>query len=130
MYSPTEKEGTRRRSQVDSIVEGVGINRITQNLDEGRDLIDDAVKVTDEQACRMARWLVQKDGLFIGSSSAVNCVAAVQAASMVKEGETVVTVLCDPGTRHLSKFYKKIKELGLEEGEVEDLYVDLGLSRP
>ncbi|KAL2210471.1 PALP-domain-containing protein [Sarocladium strictum] len=130
MYSPTEKEGTRRRSQVDSIVEGVGINRITQNLDEGRDLIDDAVKVTDEQACRMARWLVQKDGLFIGSSSAVNCVAAVQAASMVKEGETVVTVLCDPGTRHLSKFYKKIKELGLEEGKVEDLYVDLGLSRP
>lgn len=130
MYSPTEKEGTRRRSQVDSIVEGVGINRVTQNLEEGRDLIDDAVKVTDEQACRMARWLVQKDGLFVGSSSAVNCVAAVQAAMKVGEGDTVVTVLCDPGTRHLSKFYKKIKEMGLEEGEVEDLYEDLGLERP
>lgn len=129
MYSPTEKEGTRRRSQVDSIVEGVGINRVTQNLEEGRDLIDDAVKVTDEQACRMARWLVQKDGLFVGSSSAVNCVAAVEAAMRVPEGATVVTVLCDPGTRHLSKFYKKIKEMGLEEEEAGDLFEDLGLAK-
>lgn len=129
MYSPTEKEGTRRRSQVDSIVEGVGINRVTQNFEEGRDLIDDAIKVTDEQACRMARWLVQQDGLFVGSSSAVNCVAAVATAMRLPEGRTVVTVLCDPGTRHLSKFYKKIKDMGLEEEEVTDLFAELRLEK-
>ncbi len=73
MFNTKEKEGTRRRQQVDSIVEGVGINRVTANFEAGRELIDDAIKVTDEQALAMARWLVEKDGLFVGSSSCVNC---------------------------------------------------------
>ncbi|KAF7514509.1 hypothetical protein G7054_g15252 [Neopestalotiopsis clavispora] len=129
MYSATEKEGTRRRQQVDTIVEGIGINRITNNFNEGRDYITDAVKVSDEQACKMARWLVEHDGIFVGSSSSVNCVAAVAAAMKLPEGSRVVTVLCDSGTRHLSKFWKKVGELGLEEQEdTDDLFGFLGLS--
>jgi cysteine synthase A len=73
MFDIKEREGTRRRRQVDSIVEGIGINRVTTNFEAGRELIDDAVRVTDAQALAMARWLVEKDGIFIGSSSAVNC---------------------------------------------------------
>ena len=73
MFDTKEKEGTRRRSQVDTIVEGIGINRVTANLEAGRELIDDAIKVEDEQALAMAKWLVEKDGIFVGSSSAVNC---------------------------------------------------------
>ena len=73
MYNPKEQEGTRRRHQVDSIVEGIGLNRITANFEVGCELIDDAIRVDDEQAMALARWLVEKDGLFIGSSSAVNC---------------------------------------------------------
>lgn len=131
MYSSTEKEGTRRRQQVDSIVEGVGINRVTENFEAGRDLIDDAVKVTDEQACKMARWLVEHDGIFIGSSSAVNCVAAVVAALALPKGSRVVTVLCDSGTRHLSKLWKKIGEMGLEdEPKPDDLFTLLAIEQP
>jgi cysteine synthase len=122
MYAPQEREGTRRRQQVDTVVEGIGINRLTENFEKGRELIDDAVKVTDAQAARMARWLVEKDGIFVGSSSAVNCVAAVVTALKLKkigrQGK-VVTVLCDSGTRHLSKFWKGIGEMGLEEGHEE-----------
>jgi cysteine synthase len=73
MFNPTEKEGTRRRQQVDTIVEGIGLNRLTANFEAGRELINDAVRVTDAQALKMARWLVEKDGIFVGSSSAVNC---------------------------------------------------------
>ena len=73
MFDPKEREGTRRRHQVDTIVEGIGINRVTQNFEAGRELIDDAIRVTDEQATGMARWLVEHDGIFVGSSSAVNC---------------------------------------------------------
>ncbi|KAL7817302.1 tryptophan synthase beta subunit-like PLP-dependent enzyme [Trichoderma gracile] len=130
MYSSTEKEGTRRRQQVDSMVEGIGINRLTNNFEIGRDLLDDAVKVTDEQACRMARWLVENDGIFVGSSSSVNCVAAVVTAMTLPPGSRVVTLLCDSGTRHLSKFWKHIKEMGLEdEGEPTDLFAELGISK-
>lgn len=129
MYSPTEKEGTRRRQQVDSIVEGIGINRITENFEAGRELIDDSVKVTDEQACRMARWLVENDGIFVGSSSSVNCVGAVVAAMSLPPGSQIVTILCDSGTRHLSKFWKQIKEMGLEQAEETDLFAALGIPK-
>lgn len=73
MFDTLEKEGTRRRSQVDTIVEGIGINRVTANFEAGRELIDDAIKVSDDEAMAMARWLAEKDGIFTGSSSAVNC---------------------------------------------------------
>ena len=73
MFDTLEKEGTRRRSQVDTIVEGIGSNRVTANFEAGRELIDDAIKVSDEEALGMARWLAEKEGIFVGSSSSVNC---------------------------------------------------------
>ncbi|KAI9835704.1 MAG: hypothetical protein M1819_001881 [Sarea resinae] len=112
MFDPKEREGTRRRHQVDTIVEGVGINRVTQNFEAGRELVDDAVRVNDDQAMAMARWLVEKDGIFVGSSSAVNCVAAVQTALQLGPGHRIVTILCDSGTRHLSKFWAKAGNIG------------------
>ena len=128
MFSNTEKEGTRRRQQVDSIVEGIGINRVTENFETGRELIDDAVKVTDLQALKMARWLVEKDGIFVGSSSAVNCVAAVVTALRMPRDSRIITILCDGGTRHLSKFWKRVGETGLEEEhDATDLLSLLGL---
>ena len=60
MYSATEAEGKRRRHQVDSVVEGIGINRITRNLQMGLQCIDDAERVTDDQAARMGRYLILK----------------------------------------------------------------------
>lgn len=97
MFDPKEREGTRRRHQVDTIVEGIGVNRVTANFEAGRELVDDAVRVTDEQAMAMARWLVEKDGIFIGSSSAVNLVAATKVALALGPGKRVVTILCDSG---------------------------------
>jgi cysteine synthase A len=115
LFSSTEVEGTRRRHQVDSIVEGIGINRLTANFSSGMHLIDDAIKVSDRQAMAMGRWLVEKEGLFVGASSCVNVVAAaVVAKKMKKEGRgdvRVVTIICDSGTRHLSKFWKEAGEV-------------------
>jgi cysteine synthase len=73
MFAPTEKEGTRRRHQVDTLVEGIGINRLTKNFEVGRVEVNDAIRVSDGEALGMARWLVERDGIFVGSSSAVNC---------------------------------------------------------
>ncbi|GAM82691.1 hypothetical protein ANO11243_006740 [Dothideomycetidae sp. 11243] len=112
MFAGTEREGTRRRHQVDSIVEGIGVNRITANFEAGRDLVDDAIRVTDEQALEMARWLVERDGVFVGSSSAVNCVAAFKLAKQLGPGHRIVTILCDSGSRHLSKFWAKAGNIG------------------
>ena len=84
MFNPRETEGTRRRHQVDTVVEGIGINRITRNFEAGRELIDDAIKVSDGEALAMARWLAEKDGIFIGSSSAVNCECFARQCAMTQ----------------------------------------------
>ncbi|KAF2855434.1 PALP-domain-containing protein [Plenodomus tracheiphilus IPT5] len=118
MFDPKEREGTRRRHQVDTIVEGIGINRVTHNFDVGRELIDDAIRVSDDQAIAMARWLVEHDGIFVGSSSAVNCVAATKLAKTLGPGHRIVTILCDSGARHLSKFWKSTGPVGGAENDV------------
>lgn len=105
MFNNTEKEGRRRRHQVDTIVEGIGLNRVTRNLVPALACVTDAERVADADARYMADVLVQREGLFVGSSSAVNCVAAFRQARKLGPGQTIVTVLCDSGTRHVSKFY-------------------------
>ncbi|KAI5780736.1 tryptophan synthase beta subunit-like PLP-dependent enzyme [Peziza echinospora] len=121
MFDIREREGTRRRQQVDTIVEGIGINRLTRNFQLALPLIDGAIRVHDPQAMAMAKWLVEKDGLFLGSSSAVNCFAAVELARRLGPGHTVVTILCDSGARHLSKFWKDMDVGGDLGMTAEDL---------
>ncbi|KAF8895734.1 tryptophan synthase beta subunit-like PLP-dependent enzyme, partial [Gymnopilus junonius] len=107
MYDRKESEGTKRRHQVDTVVEGIGINRLTRNIELALPILADAFRITDAEAVSMARYLVRHDGLFIGSSSACNLVACVKLIKQKgwTEGKTVVTILCDSGTRHYSKFW-------------------------
>ncbi|KAG9074727.1 hypothetical protein FS749_013678 [Ceratobasidium sp. UAMH 11750] len=107
MFDIKESEGTKRRHQVDTIVEGIGINRLTKNFEMALGVVDDAIRVTDKEAVSMARYLVQHDGLFLGSSSACNLVASVKVAKMLgrDSGKVVATILCDSGARHYSKFW-------------------------
>ncbi|KAJ8514188.1 hypothetical protein ONZ45_g8246 [Pleurotus djamor] len=107
MYDRREAEGTKRRHQVDTVVEGIGINRLTNNIELALPIIDDAFRITDAEAVSMSRYLVEHDGLFLGSSSACNLMACVKLAKKMgwAEGQTVVTILCDSGTRHYSKFW-------------------------
>ena len=107
MYDQVEKEGTRRRHQVDTLIEGIGLNRVTHNFFQGEHCIDDSIRVTDEEALKMARYLSANDGLFVGSSSSINAVAAVRIAQNAKPGSKIVMIACDSGSRHLSKFWKE-----------------------
>jgi len=127
MFDIKESEGTRRRHKVDTVVEGIGINRITKNIELALPVIGDAFRITDAEAVSMARFLVQRDGLFLGSSSAVNLVACVKLARKMgwSNGEKVVTVLCDSGARHYSKFwddaYLSKAGIPVDVGIIQDL---------
>ncbi|KAK9084624.1 hypothetical protein Sjap_025035 [Stephania japonica] len=103
MYTREEAEGRRLKNPFDTITEGIGINRLTKNFMEAE--LDGAFRGTDREAVEMSRYLLKKDGLFLGSSSAMNCVGAARAAQSLGPGHTIVTILCDNGMRHLSKFY-------------------------
>jgi len=86
-----------------SITEGIGQGRITKNLVGAP--IDDQVQVTDPEALGIIFDLVQQEGLVLGGSSGVNIVAAMKVARKLGPGHTVVTVLCDYGTRYQSKLF-------------------------
>lgn len=77
LYAQVEAEGKRLRNPFDTITEGVGLNRQTANF--GLAQIDGAFHCSDREAVEMSSFLVCNDGLFLGSSSAVNCVGAVSA---------------------------------------------------
>ncbi|OAE18964.1 hypothetical protein AXG93_461s1050 [Marchantia polymorpha subsp. ruderalis] len=113
MYTREEAEGKRLKNPFDTITEGIGINRLTENFKLAQ--LDGAFRGTDKEAVEMSRFLLREDGLFVGSSSAMNCVGAVRVARQLGPGHTIVTILCDSGARHLSKFHnpKYLAEHGL-----------------
>lgn len=110
-YATQQSEQRVRRHRYDTIADGVGLDRVTANFRAAR--IDDALRVTDADALVMAHFLLRFEGLFLGSSSALNCVAALRAATELKAREphrtdiSVVTVLCDSGHRYLTRFWNR-----------------------
>lgn len=105
LYAPEQAERRLQRHRYDTMTEGIGIDRLTANFAAGLPYITHAFRGTDQEAVEMAYFLLRNDGLFIGSSSAMNCVGAVRMARLLGPGHVVVTCLCDGGARGLSKLY-------------------------
>ena len=101
------------KAEGSSITEGIGQGRITANL-EGAP-IDDAVQIRDEEALPYVFDLVREEGLVLGGSSGINIAGAVRVAKELGPGHTIVTVLCDYGTRYQSKLFNPdfLREKGL-----------------
>lgn len=107
LYAPQQREQTLQRNRYDTVLEGVGLDRLTANFSQGLQNIDVAYRVDDQTAINMAHYLLHHEGLFIGSSSALNCVGAVKLARELGPGHTIVTVLCDHGSRAMSKVFNR-----------------------
>ncbi|MEE8223894.1 MAG: cysteine synthase A [Alphaproteobacteria bacterium] len=86
-----------------SITEGIGQGRVTKNL-EGA-IIDDAFRITDEEALPIVFNLLQHEGLFMGGSTGINVGGAIKLAKQMGPGHTIVTVLADYGQRYQSKMF-------------------------
>mmetsp|Transcript_2261 Transcript_2261/g.2565 ORF Transcript_2261/g.2565 Transcript_2261/m.2565 type:complete len:477 (+) Transcript_2261:204-1634(+) len=118
-FASEQKERALLRHRYDTIAEGIGLDRITNNFAIGVDagVIDDAIRVTDQEAVDMAHWLLKEEGIFVGSSSAMNVVGAIRLAtdSSNFSGKCIVTIICDGGQRHLTRFWNRdfIKQWGL-----------------
>ncbi|MFO7286817.1 MAG: cysteine synthase A [Gammaproteobacteria bacterium] len=91
------------KSEGSSITEGIGQGRITGNL-EGAP-IDDAFQIPDSEMLPILYDLVQTEGLLLGGSSGINVAGAIRLARQLGPGKTIVTVLCDSGSRYQSKLY-------------------------
>jgi cysteine synthase A len=91
------------KAEGSSITEGIGQGRITKNLEDAP--IDVAYQIPDEEAVPIIFDLLEHEGLCLGGSSGINIAGAIRLAKELGPGHTIVTVLCDYGTRYQSKLF-------------------------
>ncbi len=91
------------KSEGTSITEGIGQGRITANLVDAP--IDDAYQIPDAEALPIVFDLLKEEGLCLGGSSGINIAGAIRLARDLGPGHTIVTILCDYGTRYQTKLF-------------------------
>ncbi len=91
------------KAEGSSITEGIGQGRITSNLDNIE--VDKAFSIPDQETISVMFRLIEEEGLFLGSSSGINVAGSIRLARELGAGHCIVTVLCDSGTRYLSKLF-------------------------
>lgn len=91
------------KSEGSSITEGIGQGRITANLVDAP--VDIAFQIPDAEAVQIVFDLLEQEGLCLGGSSGINVAGAIRLAKQMGPGHTIVTVLCDYGTRYQSKLF-------------------------
>jgi cysteine synthase A len=96
-----------------SIAEGIGQVRITKNLEGFKP--DFAYNIPDTEALPLVFDMLEHEGLCLGASSGVNIAGAMRMARDMGSGHTIVTILCDYGTRYQSKLFNPtfLREKGL-----------------
>ena len=101
------------RAEGTSITEGIGQGRVTANIKGAP--IDDAYQIRDDEALPIVFGLLLEEGLCLGGSSGINIAGAIHMAHELGPGHTIVTILCDFGTRYQSKLFNPtfLKEKGL-----------------
>ncbi|MER2509382.1 cysteine synthase A [Amaricoccus sp.] len=105
------------KAEGSSITEGIGQGRITANL-EGL-VVDLPYNIPDAEALPVLFDLLTSEGLCMGSSTGVNVAGAIRMAREMGPGHTIVTMLCDYGTRYQSKLFNPafLREKGLPTPE-------------
>ena len=93
------------KAEGSSITEGIGNSRVTANMQGAP--ADDAIQIDDAEAVRVLYQLLEKDGLFMGGSVGINVGAALALAKRLGAGHTIVTILCDGGSRYQSKLFNR-----------------------
>ena len=84
------------------LVEGIGYDFIPDVLDNS--LIDEYIKTKDEESFIMARRLIKEEGLLCGGSCGATMVAALKAASKLKNGQNCLVILADGIRNYMTKF--------------------------
>ena len=91
------------KAEGSSITEGIGQGRITANLEDA--VVDHSFHIPDADAVRLVFQLLEEEGLCLGASSGVNVAGAIRMAKTLGPGHTIVTILCDFGSRYQSKLF-------------------------
>jgi cysteine synthase A len=105
--------GEAKASEGGSISEGIGLGRSTCIVEDIK--VEHPYIIPDEEAVPIVFELAEKEGLLLGGSSGINVAGAIRLAKKMGPGHTIVTILCDHGSRYQSKLFNPafLKDKGL-----------------
>jgi cysteine synthase len=99
------RNGVVKATGSGSITEGIGIGRVTANMQDAP--VDEALHVEDPETVSFVYRLLREEGLFVSSTSGINVAGAVRVARQLGPGHTIVTMLCDTGSKYLSRLFNR-----------------------
>jgi len=97
------RHGEAKATPGGSIAEGIGLGRVTPIIKQAR--VDEAYLIPDEEAVPIIYELLEHEGLCLGGSTGINVAGAIRLARQLGPGKTIVTVLCDSGSRYQSELF-------------------------
>jgi len=97
------KHGQAKATPGGSITEGIGLGRVTAIIERAK--VDEAYLIPDAEAVPIIYELLEHEGLCLGGSTGINVAGAIRLAKQLGPGKTIVTVLCDSGSRNQSKLF-------------------------
>lgn len=117
------QSGKLERVGSGSITEGIGQGRITENMKQDIELIDNSLHIEDEASIAMLYRLLDEDGLYLGASSALNVVAAYRMAKQLGRGSRVATIMADGAYRYQARLFSRkwLESKGLVDAIPEHL---------
>ena len=109
------RHGVLKASGTSSITEGIGIGRVTANMRGAP--VDDALHIEDAESVACVYRLLREEGLFLSSTSGINVAAAIRVGRQLGPGHVIVTILCDTGSKYLSRLFNPdwLRQQGLHE---------------
>ncbi len=99
------KDGEAKATEGGSISEGIGLGRVTNIIEDIT--VHHPFLIDDQDAIPLIFDLIKDEGLVLGGSSGINVAGAVRLAGELGPGHTIVTILCDVGTRYTSKLFNR-----------------------
>ena len=99
------RHGVLKATGSGSITEGIGIGRVTANMQGAP--VDDALHIEDTETVACVYQLLREEGLFVSSTSGINVAAAIRVARQLGPGHVIVTVLCDSGAKYLTRLFNQ-----------------------
>lgn len=123
LYSYVKTGGKSLDKSGSSFTEGIGQGRVTNNVQMDIKLADDAFLIPDERTIVMLYRLIDEEGLYLGSTAALNVLGAIEAAKLLPKGSNVVTILCDSAHKYSDRLFSKsfLESKGLLNSIPEDL---------
>nr|WP_243638211.1 cysteine synthase family protein [Rubrobacter taiwanensis] len=99
------------------LIEGISDGFVPGIFERHRNLVNEILTVSSNEAVQTMRWLARAHGLFVGPSSGANLIAARRVKETFPDLKTIVTLFCDEGEKYISEHFARTEDVRVDAGK-------------